>query len=380
MRVKNSKGVPLVLYIFSLTGLIVVAFAEILYLGHLTNFIYSAFPLLFSLLFLLAYDGQNSLRLLGSSFVIALILCIPLIGIDTWTDHQREFVLIYPLLAYLVHCFHYTWHRNGHNWDFNYATLFEAAWNTIVILLFGVIFDFAINCLVYIAAVSFNKMGSTYFYTLNMNLHFVSSLGILCFFIGAGIAQKHIPAFNQLRFTAVTCMYYFLPILILTTIVYLFLFLLKLYKNPAENPSLFISVFFELIVISIIFLNAYYQDGSKVKNRMGWLNAFLRFYKVLLLMMILIINYYAFTRISLDINQIIILTITLFLGWVYAQSAFLSETKAQRQLEYANKSLAIVFVVALFMANLPYLSPDFILNKDSPNATLWSFIELIRRN
>lgn len=369
------------LYIFTLAGLLVAAFAEILYFGQIGGFIYSAFPVLFSLLFVLSYNGQNSLRLIGSSFFIALILCIPLIGIDTWTSRQRDFIIIYTLLVYLVHCFQYTYHRHGNLWNMNYATMFEAAWTTPIILLFGYIFDFALNALILFAAILFSKLGSPYLYNLHQgHVYLTAGFGILFIFIGMGIAQKHIKSVNGLRFALVSCMYYCLPILAISSLVYFVLFLLWVWKNALDNPIININNLFELIIASIVFLNAYYQDGNDEKNRLVWLDVFLRFYKVLLLVMILTISYFAFSYMSLDINHLIVLIITLFLGWVYALSAFLADARAQQEMEYANKGLAMVFIVALYFANLPYLSINYTMNKERPSISLWSFTDFTQKS
>lgn len=363
------------LYLYSFVGLIVAAFAEILYLGQIGDFVYSAFPLVFSILFLLSYNGFNTLQLFISSFILSFILCIPLIGIDTWTDHQVEFVILFPFLVFMAHCFHYAYHRN-HTLRMDYSILFEAAWNGLMILLFGVIFDFAINAFIIFLVWVIAKSASSHLYSFIVEGVAVPSfLGILFMFIGMGITHKHILSFNRLRFTLISCMYYFLPILLLGNITYFICF----FNNPGEHPDVNISHLFELIILSLIFMNAYYQDGDRENQRLAWLDSVLRVYKVLLLAMLLTVSYYAYSYMSLNTNQLILLTLMLFSGWIYAQSAFLSDQRAQEEIEYSNKCIVFVFIIAIYLVNLPYLSVHFTLNKNSSSASLWSVNDLIKK-
>lgn len=81
---------------------------------------------------------------------------------------------------------------------------------------------------------------------------------------------------------------------------------------------------------------------------------------------------------SLEFNQLIYLTIALFLGGIYAYSAFRSDKEAQQIMEKGNKYLAIVFMAALYIAILPPF--DFIVNKDKSPLSIWDGTDYIRKS
>lgn len=363
------------LWIF-LTGLAVALFSGLLLIYQITSLVYSVFPLLIGLLFVLSYNGRDNLRLLCSSVFIALVLSVPLIGIDTWTPQQLDFLFLYPWLLYFVHCFHYAYHHNGDTWTLSYNALFEAGWNTLLVLLVGVFFVYALATMIFGASLLFSSMGSPQLYKLFMGTaYFPGFLGIFSFFIGLGIGQNNIKLLNPLRFTVVNIMYYFMPILVVTSLIYFILFL----AHVSESSDAILGSFFVLVVISILFLQAYYQDGRE-DNRPTWLNVVLRVHKVLILIMTLLFSYDALNNNYLNINQLILVTVLLFLGWMYAYGAVLSEEKAQQSLEDGNKYMALTFITLLYLANLPYLPVNFTVNKTKPALSIWSSVDFMRKH
>jgi hypothetical protein len=353
-------------WILNLTGLIVSIVT--IFVLWLQFYIFVEFTLLFGFLFTLSYNGQNNLRLLGSSLFIALILSLP----GLWISNPVKPEFFY----FLVYCFHYTYHHSGNRWRMNYSLLFEAAWNGILVLLVAVLFSLASAVLIFCASFLFSSQGSPYVFNLiypNTGRLFQLFLTLLLLFIGISVAQYNIKTLCQLRFILLTSMYYLLPILVLTSAVVLILL-----WHIDLNPNVFVTVFFVLTILGILFLNAYYQDGSDEIKRMVWLNWLLRGYKVLLLIMILIANYYAFRYMSIELNQLIYLTISLFLGWLYAYSAFFSDERAQKVVENGNKCLAIVFIAAFYLV---IASPfNFTVNKDKVPLSLWYGADFISKD
>lgn len=344
-------------WILNLTGLIV-SIVTIVALSR-QLYIVADFTLLYGFLFTLSYNGQNNLRLLGSSLFVALILALPGLWISNHVQPQFFYFLIY--------CFHYTYHHSGNRWNMSYTLFFEAAWNGILVLLVAMLFSLASAVLIFCASFLFSSQGSPYVFNLiytSTGRLFQLFLTWLLLFIGISVAQNNIKTLHQLRFILITTMYYLLPILVLTSAVVLILL-----WHIDLNPNVIITVFFELTILGILFLNAYYQDGSDEIKGMVWLNWLLRGYKVLLLIMILIANYYAFRYMSIEPSQLIYLTISLFLGWFYAYSAFFSDEKAQNIIENGNKCLVIIFIVAFYLV---IASPfNFTVNKDKAPLSLW---------
>ncbi len=339
---------------------------------------YVIFPLLVGLLFALSYNGRNVSELLGSSFFVALLLSIPFRGYGIWESEGTSHInllIFYPVLVYITHCFHYTYHHNGGHWNMSYALLFEAAWNTLILLLFGTLFMYLSGNLILYPSFLFDSIYSSFLYNrVSTNGAFSLFLILFLLFLGIGIGQYNIKVLHQLRFILRTCMYYFLPFLVLTSVTFFILF----WQNTDLNPNIIISAFFDLTLVSILFLNAYYQFGNNEKKQLAWLNGLLRGYKVFLLIMILIANYYAFRYMSLEFNQLICLTIAFFLGCIYAYSAFRPGKEAQKIMEEGNKYLAIVFMTALYLAIFP--SFDFTVNQDKAPLSIWDGADYIRKH
>jgi len=365
-------------WILILTGLITSIIFTSTYLLQLRTFMYVIFPLLVGLLFVLSYNGRNISELLGSSFFVALLLSIPFRGYEIWGSESTRHInllICYPILVYVTHCFHYIYHHNGGHWNVSYTLFFEALWNTLIVLLFGTLFMYSSENLILYPSFLYDGIYSSFLYNrVSTNGVFSYFLGLFLLFLGIGIAQYNIKVLHQLRFILRTCMYYFLPLLVLASVTFFILFL----QNTAQNPNIIISAFFDLTLVSILFLNAYYQYDNNEKKQIAWLNGLLRGYKVFLLIMILITNYYAYRYMSLEFNQLIYLTIALFLGGIYAYSAFRSDKEAQQIMEKGNKYLAIVFMVALYIAILPPF--DFIVNKDKSPLSIWDGTDYIRKS
>ena len=73
-----KKGI----YIFSLIGLLLGIILDVMFRYENSTLFYYTMVTLFSYLYVLAYNEKNVLRLIGTSFIVALFLSFPFIGLD----------------------------------------------------------------------------------------------------------------------------------------------------------------------------------------------------------------------------------------------------------------------------------------------------------
>ncbi|KTD62362.1 hypothetical protein [Legionella shakespearei] len=360
-------------WVVALIGVIVALIYVADAMLELESFIFVVFPVLVGLLFALSYDGKNNLQLLASSIFVALVLSVPF-RVDGNATRQINPGIFYSILVYMVHCFHYAYHHNGSQWSFKYSLLFEAAWNTFFVLIIATLFMLASFQFVYYISLLLNSIENPLLFMILDQSRVIATLFmIILFFIGVAIAQSAIDELKGFRTVLLKSMNYCLPFLVFSVIVYFIFF----WFSNNQSANVIVTAFLILIAISFLFLNLYYQDGKEEYRGMDWLTVILQAYKVLLLVMILIACYYAFGNLSLAFHQIIYLTIALFLGWVYAYSSFFSDEKAQQIIEDGNKGLAIVFIVAIYIALLPYSPVNFTVNKGKTPLSLWDGAEFI---
>lgn len=144
------------IYIFTVIGLLLGIILDYLIRSTSTTLFYYSLITLFSVLYALAYNEKNLLRLIGTSFLCALFLSIPLIPLklDFQTQHYIHlftFLIAFPFFVYIVHSFHYAFHHDN-TWQVSYNSLFAAVWNTLPLLFIASIFSALANLLIMMAA------------------------------------------------------------------------------------------------------------------------------------------------------------------------------------------------------------------------------------
>ena len=185
------------IFLFALIGLLLGFVLDYWITYRPSTLFFPVFIGIFCYLYVLAYNEENVLRLIGTSLFAALVLSIPTIGINFNEYHQLDFRLIsfliaYPVFIYIGHCFHYAYHHDN-SLELNYSTLFAAVWNTILVLVVATIFAFLSNMLLMLAAFIFKTVGNLYLWNLFfVGIHFRLILDTTLFFIGVGVAQQNI--------------------------------------------------------------------------------------------------------------------------------------------------------------------------------------------
>ena len=269
------------IYVFTLIGLLLGIGLDLLMRNEIKSIFYYIFLLLYSLLFALTFNEKHLLRLLGTSFIVALVLSMPFLPfiVDVPPQHIGHFIAFlaaFPIYVYISHSFHYAYHHDN-SWRVNYNSLFAAVWNTIPLLFVALLFSSLANCLILIGAFVFKTVGSTFLWNLyfdNLNFRLISNVTL--FFIGLGVGQQNIKVIYNLRFLLLRMMYYLFPFLALISALYFVLYLGHSVSGGPDNINP-LTVLLPLNILGIIFFNAYFQDGCIESDAPSWLIFFCEF-------------------------------------------------------------------------------------------------------
>ncbi|HAU1514915.1 TPA: hypothetical protein JBI69_08255 [Legionella pneumophila] len=351
------------LYIFTLIGLLLGVTVDILIrYNNTTAFIYSVVTI-FGVLFALTYNNVNLSRLIGTSFLLAFFLSVPLfpLKMDYSTKdyfHFFTFFVGFPFFIYVAHCFHYAYHHDN-TWRVSYSSLFAGVWNTIPLLFIAFVFSSLANLLIALGSFVFKTVGNNYLWDLyfyNRDFKLISSTTL--FFMGLGVGQQNLNIIHNMRFLLLRIMYYLFPFLAAISALYFILYTFHSISSSQEyiNPLI---VLIPLTTAGIIFFNAYFQDGTIKSDYPSWLKLSLRVYRVILFLLALMMTYKILSNFSLDTNAFIYLLVAVLFSFTYAITAFLNENQEKQWIYMGNIGTAIFFIVTLFLCNLPYIPVEF---------------------
>ncbi|HAT6821913.1 TPA: hypothetical protein JAN52_02185 [Legionella pneumophila] len=351
------------LYIFTLIGLLLGVAVDILIrYNNTTAFIYSVVTI-FGVLFALTYNNVNFSRLIGTSFLLAFFLSIPLFPLKmdySMKDyfHFFTFFVGFPFFIYVAHCFHYAYHHDN-TWRVSYSSLFAGVWNTIPLLFIALVFSSLANLLIVLGSFVFKTVGNNYLWDLYFyNRDFKLISNITLFFMGLGVGQQNLNIIHNMRFLLLRIMYYLFPLLAAISILYFILYTFHSFSSSQEHINPLI-VLIPLTTAGIIFFNAYFQDGTIKSDYPSWLKLSLRVYRVILFLLALMMTYKILSDFSLDTNAFIYLLVAVLFSFTYAITAFLNENQEKQWIYMGNIGTAIFFIVTLFLCNLPYIPVEF---------------------
>ncbi|HBJ7679193.1 TPA: hypothetical protein ACVUIO_001701 [Legionella pneumophila] len=351
------------LYIFTLIGLLLGVVVDILIrYNNTTAFIYSVVTI-FGVLFALTYNNVNFSRLIGTSFLLAFFLSIPLFPLKmdySMKDyfHFFTFFVGFPFFIYVAHCFHYAYHHDN-TWRVSYSSLFAGVWNTIPLLFIALVFSSLANLLIVLGSFVFKTVGNNYLWDLyfyNRDFKLISNTTL--FFMGLGVGQQNLNIIHNMRFLLLRIMYYLFPLLAAISILYFILYTFHSFSIGQEHINPLI-VLIPLTTAGIIFFNAYFQDGTIKSDYPSWLKLSLRVYRVILFLLALMMTYKILSDFSLDTNAFIYLLVAVLFSFTYAITAFLNENQEKQWIYMGNIGTAIFFIVTLFLCNLPYIPVEF---------------------
>lgn len=360
---KITKG----LYIFAFIGLALGLISDWLFRHQDLHVVHYVFPTLFAYLFTLAYNGKNIIRLFFSSLIAATILSFPLLpylfgATPKHMNHIMCFVFIYPLFVYIGHCFHYAYHQDS-NFKVSYKSLYAAVWNTFPYIFMATLFVALAQLILILGAFAFHSVGVNFLWDLSFdNLHFRIITNVIFFFVGLSICQQNIEVIYNLRNVIIRAMFYLFPFVALISISYFF-FIFSNYitfQQPILNN---LKVLIPLVILGLMFFNAYLQDGEDQSVAPPTYNNFVKFYRIIFFGMTIMLGVTVVHEYSFDINVLIYLISVIILGFVYFITIFMPKELECKYIRLGNIYTAAFFMVSLFILNFPYYLLAYTFNK-----------------
>lgn len=323
---------------------------------------------LFALLFGLAYNHQQSLRLIFTSFLVAAFLTLPVLPLSPYadglaTEQVFSMLLLYPVFCYIGHSFHYAYHH-GNSFKLNYSKLYAAVWNSIPLLMIASVFLCLSHLLVILTALIFKTANLNFLYDLYFhNVHFLIVFNGAMFFIGLGIGQQSLKMVYNLTHLLARMMYYLYPFLAFISILYVLLY----WINTSTSGKQYIDPLFilpPLIILGIIFFNGYFQDGKHLAQYSKTLNRVLKVYRVVLFVLTSMLTYHIFKVMSLPLNGLLFLSVLVLYAVAYAVTACMSKDHENEMIRRLNIAIALFFLVAFFTFNNPAKPVNLVIGKD----------------
>lgn len=356
-RSMDEKFSNQVILIFALIGLVTGIMIDTLWRFEVKQPVYYTFFSLFPLLYALSFNNKDSLRLVLTSLIMALILAFPIWGINL--DHPLSqgmrlvsFCAGYPALVYIGHCFHYAGHHEN-RYRVSYRSLYAGVWNTIPLLFIAFVFSGLANLLIFTAAMIFKSVGNFWLWDLyyhNSHFRFVSHTTL--FFIGLGIGQQNIRIIYNLRFLLLKMMYYLFPFLAGITVLYFLMYWGQFLAGFDPTKEL-LEVLIALVTLGIIFFNGYFQDGSQKSSYPVGLQLFLRLYRIVLLILAIMLFVKIIQWEAYGLNTLLYFILPVLYGAVYAVTAFYRQPRENEAIGRGNIAIALFYFIVFYLLNNP---------------------------
>ncbi len=354
------------LYIFAALGLLLGIWIDRQFYADNLRVIYYIFPVLYACLFALAYNGNNTIRLLFSSLIFAVILSLPILAFSFGEEppninHVICFLTGYPIFIYIGHCYHYAFHQDS-TYKINYKALYAAVWNTIPLVGLALLFVAFTQIIFMLGAYAYKSIGSDFLWALYFEeKHFRIITNALFFFVGLSICQQNIQIIYSLRLIIMKAMYYLFPFVVLITISYFFF----IFSNTIfykQSIPINLNVMIPLIFLGVIFFNAYIQDVDDNSVMPASYNIFIKFYRVILFILTVMLANTVINEYTFDINICVYLLSGLAVTMIYCLTVFLPQDKEFQYIRLGNIYVALYYVIALFLLNIPYYPVVIMLN------------------
>lgn len=354
------------IFIFAAFGLLLGFWLDRQIYADNVRVIYYIFPILYVSLFTLAYNENNIIRLLFSSLLFSVFLSLPILPFSFWEEpeninHVICFLVGYPIFVYIGHCFHYAYHQDS-NYNISYKSLFAAVWNTIPLLGLAFLFLASTQIIFMLGAYVYKSVGSDFlweWYFGEKHLRIISNA--LFFFIGLNICKQNIQIIYSLRIVIVKAMYYLFPFVVLISISYFFfIFSNALFYKQSIPVNL--NVLIPLIILGIIFFNAYIQDAEDNSIMPNSYNIFIKFYRVILFALTIMLTKSVLNQYTFDVNICVYLLTGISLSLIYFITIIFPKDKELKYVKLGNTYTSIFYMISLFLLNIPYYPINLILN------------------
>lgn len=353
-------------YIFAALGLLLGLWFDKLYYADSLRVIYYFFPALYACLFAIAYDGNHTLRLMFSSLIAAIFLSLPILPFSFGEEpnnvnHLICFLSGYPVFIYIGHCFHYSYHQQS-SYKIDYKLLFAAVWNTIPLIGLAFLFVAFSQIIFILGAYVYKSVNNSFLWEWYFEeRHFRIISNSIFFFTGLCICQQNIQIIYSLRLIIIKAMYYLFPFVVLISMSYFF-FIFSNTMFYKESIPVNLNVLIPLVILGIIFFNAYIQDVDDNSSMPESYNIFIKFYRVVLFVLTIMLANTVLQTYTFDINICVYLITGLALTLIYFLTAILPRDIEFKYIRLGNVYVSIFFIVSLFMLNLPYYPVVLTLN------------------
>ncbi len=354
------------IFIFAAFGLLLGFWLDNLIHQDNLRAIYYIFPTIYAYLFCLAYNSKHIFRLSISSLIVATFLSLPILPFyfgeePDNVNHIICFLIAYPLFIYIGHCFHYAYHQDS-SYRVSYKSLFAAVWNTIPLIILASLFLALTQIIFMLGAYVYQSVGNNFLWELYFNtMHFRIITNFLFFFIGLNICQQNIQIIYSLRLIIIKGMYYLFPFIVLISISYFF-FILSNFLFYKQSIILNLNVLIPLIFFGIIFFNAYIQDADDNSVMPQSYNIFIKFYRVILFALTVMLTNSVLREYTFDINILVYLVSAIILTLIYCITIVFPKDKEFNYIRLGNIYVALFFVISLFGLNLRYYPISVVLN------------------
>ncbi|MDX1487769.1 MAG: DUF4153 domain-containing protein, partial [Acidiferrobacterales bacterium] len=238
-----------------------------------------AFVLISGLAFQLIWQGKRLTRLVVLSGALGVVWSLvalwvwwqlPPAGVPYAGDGYRvaTFVMAAILGVYILLPFARIYYETG-RFSFPYTELFRHSWNMPFIVAIGVLFVGLYWTLVILWAELFRILGVSFFRDVFYSAPFVHITSYTTFGIGLAIGKESHGVINTLRSITLQVFRILMPLLAFIALLFLaalvFTGLQPLWGTRAASPLLL-----NLLVLSVLFINAVFQDGSGERPYPTW--------------------------------------------------------------------------------------------------------------
>jgi len=345
-------------YIFSALGLILGLWFDKLYYADNLRVICYLFPALFGCIFAIAYNNKNTLRLLLSSFVVTGFLTLPILPFSFGEEpaninHLICFLFGYPVFIYIGHCYHYAYHQQS-SFKIDYKLLFAAVWNTIPLIVLSFLFVASSQIIFILGAYVYKSVNNPFLWDWYFGeRHFRIISNSIFFFIGLCVCKQNIAVIYSLRLIIIKAFYYLFPFIVLISMSYFF-FIFSNTMFYKESIPVNLDVLIPLIILGIIFFNAYIQDIDDNSSMPESYNIFIKFYRIVLFAITLMLANTVLEMYTFDVNICVYLISGLALTAIYFLTIFLPKQFEFSYIRKGNVYVSLFFVISLLILNIPY--------------------------
>jgi hypothetical protein len=262
----SSETIPSGLLILSTIGFVLGLINGLSYHYHYQSTFVLALINAWGILAIFSYDGSKNIRLLLSSALAAFCIAI-MIAFFNNARHALDIVITIQmfislsLATYMIHSFHWAYHRDN-GYHYQYSTLFYTVWNSFCLLIFSCVFSGLAWGILYLSANLFTLVHINFLKVLLLTTPFTLFIFSFLFSVGIFLGRQRPNIIDNLRWLLLQLFRYLYPFLAIMVLAFLIISLFSLEFLGSHPFSQHITLFSNIALLGILFINASYQDGN----------------------------------------------------------------------------------------------------------------------